>query len=270
MRYTVLGGRGFIGSHLKKHLIAKGFDVYVPDRNDPEWLEQLLNIDLGIVFYCIGLTANFREYPLETVDGHVCVLNKLFKHANMEQLIYLSSTRVYEGAKNTEEYSALNIQPNLLSHLYNLSKLMGESICLNSSRKAKVVRLSNVYGLEMKSENFLSSILREAVMTNSVKFRTSSNSSKDFISIDDVAPLILQIATSGKDPVYNLASGKNTTNLEIAKVLRMLRIEVEFEKNASQWCMPEINITKLQTDIGRPRNNLIADLPKLIDLYRIK
>jgi nucleoside-diphosphate-sugar epimerase len=268
MKYTILGGSGFIGRHLSEYLTHKNVELHVPRREDPDWFEKLLDSEnLGTVFYCVGLTADFRRYPLETVDAHVCMLNKIFKHARMEQLIYLSSTRVYEGAKCTDESSVVNVQSDLPSHLYNLSKLMGESICFNSNRKIKIVRLSNVYGPQMESENFISAIVREAATRGKVKFQTSGNSSKDFVSITDVVRYIVQLAIHSNDLIYNLASGKNTTNTEIAHALKLAGIDVEFEEDATQWCMPEINVNKLQAEFGKPQYSLINDLPELINSY---
>jgi nucleoside-diphosphate-sugar epimerase len=268
MKYTILGGSGFIGGHLTQYLTDQNLELDVPKRDDPEWLEKLLNSEnLGTVFYCIGLTANFRRYPFETVNAHVCLLNKLLKHARMEQLIYLSSTRIYDGAKNTDESSVVNVQSHLPSHLYNLSKLMGESICINSNKKTKVIRLSNVYGPQMESDNFISSIIRDAVRIGKVKFQTSANSSKDFISIRDVVRYIFQLAIHGDGSIYNLASGKNTTNVQLYFALKQLGVDVEFEENASQWSIPEINVNKLQVEFGKPHYNLISDLPELLNSY---
>jgi len=267
MKYTILGGSGFIGNNLSSYLADKNVDLYIPKREDPEWLEKLLSFNLGTVFYCIGLTANFRNYPIETVNAHVCVLNRIINSAHMEQLIYLSSTRIYEGSPSTEESSVINIQPNSLSHLYNLSKLMGESICFNSNRKTKVIRLSNVYGSEMESENFIASVLRHAATTGKVKFQTSPSSAKDYISINDVVKVIYHLAIHGKYTIYNLASGKNTTNAEIACTLQTMGVNVEFEIDARQWSMPEINTIKLQAEFGKLRHDLIDDLPELINFY---
>lgn len=44
-RYTVFGGRGFIGSEIVSMLEAAGQDVWVPPRDD----ESVFDTDLGIV-----------------------------------------------------------------------------------------------------------------------------------------------------------------------------------------------------------------------------
>ena len=65
MIITVFGAGGFIGSELVKALgKKKGISVYAPLRHDvTTGFDKILARDLGHIFYCIGLTANFREHP---------------------------------------------------------------------------------------------------------------------------------------------------------------------------------------------------------------
>src|SRR5919197_813364 len=66
-RVTVLGASGFIGGHLAKHFRALGYECLTPGRNEP----SLYETDLGDVIYAIGLTADFRQRPLDTIEAHV-------------------------------------------------------------------------------------------------------------------------------------------------------------------------------------------------------
>lgn len=270
MKFTVLGSTGFIGKHLAASLNIESYEVYAPVRGEVDWMDSVLSKDLGHVFYCIGLTADFRQRPFDTIEAHICLLSKLLKHAQMESLVYLSSTRVYQASDSVDESATLMTEPANSSHLYNLSKLMGESLCLNSGRRTKVVRLSNVYGAAMDSDNFLSSVLTEAASYCSVRFMTSPESSKDYISIKDVVNLLPKIATNGKNKIYNLASGSNTSNAEIASILNSLGVKTSFAENAAQWSFPCINITRLENEFGKPTENLKSDLPNLLNYIRQK
>ncbi|NOT13874.1 MAG: NAD-dependent epimerase/dehydratase family protein [Methylococcaceae bacterium] len=270
MTYTVLGARGFIGKELVDSLRSQDLEVYHPVRQDKNWLKNVLTHDLGHVFYCIGLTADFRKRPFDTVEAHVCLLRQILEYGRMESLIYLSSTRVYEGAAATDESTALQGIPTNPGHLYNFSKLMGESLCLNSRRDAKIVRLSNVYGPSMESQNFLSVVIKEAAETGRIRFLTSPKSSKDFISLNEVVRLLPRIAMEGKHTIYNLASGKNTTNADIAFLLEREGIEVSFQTESPEWTFPIININRLESEFGQPSDSLAADLPPLLNLFRPK
>lgn len=107
------------------------------------------------------------------------------------------------------------MQPQDPSDLYNLSKLMGESLCLTGGRTGvRVARLSNVVGGEDRdSGNFVPSLVREA-RGGHIVLQTAPDSVKDYIHIDDVAELLPRIATQGRERLYNVASGLQTRHAQ--------------------------------------------------------
>ena len=115
-RITVLGAQGLIGSQILHYLQQRGVDTFAPAKHD----ERIFTEPLGQVIYCIGLTADFRQRPLETVEAHVCLLRRLLATAQFESLTYLSSTRVYAQSDDTSENANLVVNPNQASDLYNL------------------------------------------------------------------------------------------------------------------------------------------------------
>src|ERR1039457_2553989 len=142
MNATVLGSQGFIGSLLVRHLRQIGVNVFAPPRDDP----AIFTNSLGHLFYCAGLTADFRQKPVATIRAHVSYLVDVLEQANYESLLYLSSTRVYAGATGSREEEKLRVNPCEPSDLYNLSKLTGEAACLAFKKKnVRIARLSNVY-----------------------------------------------------------------------------------------------------------------------------
>lgn len=263
MKFTVLGSTGFIGSHLVSYFRQKGYDVLTPLRNDSNLLTQ----SLGHVFYCIGLTANFRSQPFDTVEAHVCLLKRLLEQGHFESLVYLSSTRIYDGVKTTNEETSLQVSPNNPGHIYNISKLMGESMCLASGCKTKVARLSNVFGYSMPEQTFLVKVLKEAVNTNKVHFLTTASSTKDYVSIFDVVHWLLQVALYGEHTIYNIASGNNISNSEIALLLERKGVSVSFALDAPEWSFPIIDTKRLQQEFGRPQKNLHEEFDYLFDYF---
>jgi nucleoside-diphosphate-sugar epimerase len=269
MTYTVLGGSGFIGRALVARLTSLGHNVFAPSKEMLSGdLTALKEKALGHLIYCIGLTADFRKRPLETVEAHVCLLNQLLKLDGYTSLTYLSSTRLYAGADSTDENAILRAAPGAADCLYNISKMMGESLCLNGSRRGRAVRLSNVYGICPGSENFLVSVLHEAAATGNVKLNTGPESAKDYVSLADVVRLLPDIAARGHFDIYNLASGFNTTNAQIAGCLQRSGISVEYAADGPAVKFPEINISRLSRQFGTPSNRLVDDLPNLLNEMR--
>ena len=83
--FTVLGASGYIGSRLVAHLRAQGHTVWAPARGDAEVFTR----PLGHVMYCVGLTADFRTRPFDTVDAHVGLLAEVLRRAQFDSLLYL-------------------------------------------------------------------------------------------------------------------------------------------------------------------------------------
>jgi len=260
---TVIGSNGFVGRHLVHYLRNAGWRCDEIARDDKSIPIQTC----GHVFYCAGLTADFRERPFDTVEAHVSYLGKWLESAYFDSLTYLSSTRVYAHAVSTSETADLCVNPNVAGDLYNLSKLMGESLSLQSARPVHIVRLSNVYGEAMPEQNFLADIVRAAVSTNQVLFRSAPDSEKDYISVQEVVRALARIALCGEYGVINLASGKNTTNQMIADCLGKAGVLCRFEENAPVIQFPRIETQKLERIVGSRSSDLVQDLPSLLQHY---
>jgi nucleoside-diphosphate-sugar epimerase len=257
MNWTVLGASGTIGRRLTAHLRSVGHIVDTPGRND----DNLYRRPLGHVIYAIGLTADFRQRPFDTVQAHVSVLAELLQHGDFESLLYLSSTRLYARAAKGCEDSPLTVLAQDPSDLYNLSKLMGESLCLQDARSGiRVARLSNVVGGDnAESANFLASLLREA-RTGRIVLRTAADSAKDYIHIDDVVQLLPRIATCGRERIYNVASGIQITHSQWADLLAVhTGCTVRVAPGAKAVSFIPIDIGRIQTEFDfQPRPVLDA------------
>ena len=267
MKFTVLGASGYIGSHLLNALQQRpDTTVYAPSlAKTPNAVNELLDKNLSHIFYCIGLTANFRQQPFATIDAHVGLLRQLLEFGQFESLTYLSSTRVYECANSTEENALLSVTPENSGHLYNISKLMGESLCLSSGRSTKIVRLANVVGTAMTGQNFLSQVITEAVNTGAVTFMMSANSAKDYVLIEDVVSWLPDIALHGEQRIYNVASGINTSNAELAELLTIQGIQIHFADNAPEWSFPVIDTRRLRHEFIPAQSNLAQEFTVIFD-----
>lgn len=265
---TVLGGTGFIGGNLLRHAMTLGYDCLAPGKGDPAVFQQ----DLGHVFYSIGLTADFRTRPLETVEAHVCLLRKLIEKGNFTSLTYLSSTRLYAGASSTAESATLRVNPNESGDLYNISKLMGESLCLHCGRGGfKVARLSNIVGLRPDPDIFIDQLLEEGYRNGHVALRTSLDSQKDYLYIDDAVKLLLRIGLSGERGIFNVASGEGVSNREIAGYLeREMGFKVSVASGAARWDFSAIDVGRVRSLFEFSPQPFSLYFPKFLQTYRQK
>jgi nucleoside-diphosphate-sugar epimerase len=240
---AVFGAAGFIGRHLTDHLRRQGWSVRAIGRGDDAWRGE----NLGHVFYCAGLTADFRQRPYEAIAAHVGFAVEVLTTARFESFLYTSSTRVYGAGADAVETARLSVDPCDPSDLYNLSKLTGEAACLASANPAvRIARLSNVFGHDPGSDNFINAIVREAVTTGRVVLQTSPESAKDYIGVQDVCRALAAIAAHGRDRLYNVASGQNTTNADIAAALAAAcGCSVTFKSTAATVRFPRVSVERL-------------------------
>ncbi|NWJ96740.1 MAG: SDR family oxidoreductase [Chloroflexi bacterium] len=268
MKFTILGASGFVGSHLVEYLAKKEIPYFAPARGDNSIFTQ----ELGEVIYAIGLTADFREKPYETVQAHVCYLLEILQKTKYDSFLYLSSTRIYRNAVDTAENSPLQCNPLELDNIYNISKLMGESLCLNTkNERVRIARLSNVFGKDYKSQNFLSTIIKGALIAKKIVFQTAPSSEKDYIYIKDLIELLLKISLNGKHQVYNVASGLNISNATLASCLKELTgCQIETSKEAPQIIFPQIKIERLKEEFSFQPTELTASLKEVVENFRKK
>ena len=264
MIFTVFGGSGFIGGQLVKHLQNQKYHVYLPERGTI----TPAGSSLGHVIYAIGLTGDFRSRPYDTIAAHVSHLAQLMKANTFDSWLYLSSTRMYSGLPASaiaNEQVAIPITPNSDS-LYDLSKMLGESICLtHPSHHVRVARLSNVYGPGQSAHTFLGSILTDLNDSKNVLIHETSDSCKDYVSLDDILPLLQTITTRGKSRLYNVASGQLTTHHVLsAKLIEITGATIAFSKTATKRSFPPIDIQLVKDEFDFTPTSVLDNLPNLV------
>jgi nucleoside-diphosphate-sugar epimerase len=264
-RCTVFGASGFIGQALTQALINAGHEVYTPGRNerpDPA-------LDLGHVFYCIGMTADFRSRPFDTVRAHVSLLSDLLERHRFQSMLYLSSTRVYAGAGRAHEGAPLAVNPNDPSDLYNLSKLTGEAICLHAGKpRCRVARLSNVVGFDPHTHNLHAALVREA-LSGRISLQNAPSSEKDYILLSDAVALLMHIGLQGHAPIYNVASGVNLTHERWCDALsRATGCTVEFAPDAREYRFPLIDIARIRDEFNFAPAPVLKAVPSLVEEFR--
>lgn len=258
---TVMGASGFVGSHLVRLLAGSGLDFQAVGRRD-----DLPVGPLGHVIYCIGLTGDFRAHPLAAVDAHVCVLVDLLSRSTFDSFLYLSSVRLYAGRTGpAQEEDQLRLDPVRPDDLYNASKALGEAIVLSLGDRGRVARPSNVYGAGQR-DSFIAEVVDEAQAEGVVTFRSPPESSRDYISVEDVARLLVDIALRGRQRIYNVASGIGTTNAELGSIISSATgCAIRYAPDCVPSPVPPIDNGRIREEFGFTPAALEEELPRLLE-----
>jgi UDP-glucose 4-epimerase len=246
---TIVGASGFVGRRLHARLLADGREVWAPSRG-----EDLLSRNLGAVFYCAGLTADYDARPFDAVEAHASLVSEIARAGRFDKLIYLSSTRLYDGQAKAEvsEDEPLVFDPADPRRVYDLSKALGENLTLaRTDGRGAVARLSNVYDWEDGAPGFLSEWLVAAACGKSLELKSSPHVRRDYIHLDDVVEAL--VALEGATGIYNLASGELAANADIAKVFAAAGWKVAFTGDADPAPPPNASNAKLRALGVTPR-----------------
>jgi UDP-glucose 4-epimerase len=262
--FSVLGADGVIGRALCRYLANNGATVQAFGRKDETYLSR----PLGHALYAIGLTADFAARPFDTVEAHISLFADLLKQASFDSMTYFSSTRLYDSSGDGHEAASLKLSPQNPRHLYDLTKAVGESLCLTSGRaNVRAARLASVYGGDLTSSNFLHDLLHRARLSRTLELASHPLVARDYVHIDNVCAAIAVIATSGRQQIYNVASGRNVTNADLFGLIGRLtdcKITSTIEAHSPYETAPIIDITALERDFQLRPIALEDILPTLI------
>ena len=252
---TVIGSRGFVGSALVHHLQSLGWTCYQPEKG-VEW--PIFDRPLGHVFYCAGLTGDYLARPKDTVEAHVSLLTSVLQSSDWDSLVYLSSTRLYDGLPAevlAQEMTLLPVAPQIPRHLFDLTKLTGESLCHAIGQgRARVARLSNVYHSPDDPNGFLPALMRRVAQSKRgvvLTIDSIAQAARDYVYLPDVLRALTDIAQMGGQTVYNVASGQNVSNQQLASwVAKRTGRKLQFNASSIPSTPPIIDITRMHEDFG--------------------
>lgn len=248
MNILVIGGNGFIGSHLIDLLILKGHIVRVFDisherfrkpienvdyristlDNIPDLYEALLGID--IIFHLasssvpstsnIDTVSDINKNLIPTLN----ILNLSVK-LGIKKFVYFSSGGAVYG---NPLYMPINEEHplNPISS-YGIVKATTEMYLFLFQRlydlKSLIIRPSNPYGPRQGhfiAQGVISTFLRKVKMDEKIIVYGDGNSTKDYIYIKDLIRLTYNLSFSNKMGVFNLGSGEGTTLNQIINQIK--------------------------------------------------
>lgn len=244
-KVTVVGGHGFVGQAIARSFEKGGADVRIVSRGDEDWMAE----PAGLLVWAAGYTADYAESPAATVQAHAGDLARVLEQTSFEAMIYLSSTRLYDGLEGpVDESTPLGLDPAVPRHLYDLSKGLGECLVRHhGGPRAHVLRLSGVYADGLNGGSWLEEVLGLALDGQASVLDVAPDAARDYVHLEDVILAVQAIAERGETALYNVASGETIDNRTL---LGLLSQRTKAELTAGR---EEIGVRAPRVDVSRLR-----------------
>ncbi len=253
MKTLVLGGGGFIGSHLCDALLRSGHQVRVfeypgvkslrPTLRQVEWIEgdftNPVQVDEAvkgceIVYHLISTTLpkTSNENPVYDVETNVIPSMQMLQSAcrhGVKKVIFVSSGGTVYGIPQqipiTEDHPANPISSYGISklaiekYLYLFHALHGLEYC--------ILRLANPYGERQRataSQGAVAVFLNKALHDETIEIWGDGSVTRDYIYISDVISAMLKaMHYRGAQRIFNVGSGAGISlNQMLADIEKIL------------------------------------------------
>lgn len=286
MNCLVLGGAGFLGSHLCEELVQEGFTVRVLDLpqttyknlehikesieilagdfTNPLVLQNaLFNIDVVVHLAWSTHPKTSNEEPVYDIEsnlvGSVQLLNECVRN-KVKKLVFISSGGTVYGFQ--EKIPIREDSPTNPLCSYGITKLAFEKyIKMYSSLfdfDCAIVRVSNLYGERQnlsRPQGCIGVFLDNIITGQPITIWGDGSIVRDYLYVKDAAKAFAAVcAKSHKSKVFNVGSGVGMSVNEIVEITQRVsnrRTDVIFQESRS-FDIP-VNVL----DITRARKELL-------------
>lgn len=252
MKALIIGGAGFIGSHLAEKLLADGWQVVVLDdlsngfehnvpagaefvrggASDNTLLSRLLP-GCDAVFHLAAVSSVLEsiERPLDVHAINLTTTLALLEAASkagVKRFVFSSTAAIYgdtHGAPARED-----MIPSPLSH-YAVQKLASEHYCGVYHRlhglETVCLRYFNVYGPRQRADSPYTGVITKFLTTaragQPMTIFGGGSQSRDFVHVADVVAANLAAATRASDlvagKIFNIGTGSSVAVCELAAMV---------------------------------------------------
>lgn len=259
MKIFISGASGLVGGNCLKHFTEMGCTVvgtyFSYPTNDTVFYDTLNpdhadNFDVvafkpDVIVHCGALThvdyceTNVEESYQKTVQSTLNLI--ALSEQCGAKMVYISTDYVFDG-KNGPYREDAPVHP--LS-VYAEHKLAAEQAVVAASSSALVLRVTNVYGNELRGKNFVARIVEQAKNGQKLTLKLPYDQYASPTNAWDIARAMYVLLKDGKTGVYHIGSTDYVNRVELA--LRVL----SYFPNASYDLIP-VSTADLNQPANRP------------------
>lgn len=222
-RVLVIGGSGYLGSHVAKSLVDQGYKVYIFDVKPPENLSGIQKITIGditcedsldeaikqmdIVYHFAGIAdiheATLNPYRTFEVNflSTVKILDLCIKY-EIDRFMYASTIYVYSEHGSFYKTSK------------QCAELAIENYVKSYGLKTTILRYGSLYGGRANHFNSIKKMVTQAILDSKIIRSGNGNEVRDYVHIADAADISVKLLNSNLDIEYAMITGSQTYKIK--------------------------------------------------------
>lgn len=307
-RIVVLGGAGFLGSHLCDALVKRGDEVVAVDnfstgsKNNLQQLNNAKNfsvvdadicepieiagrVDLVLNFASPASPKKYLQIPIQTLQAGSLGTENAAQLAlkNNARLIMASTSEVYGDPLTTPQSETYfgNVNPIGVRSCYDEAKRFAEALLMAHSRVSGlnlgIVRIFNTYGprLDRDDGRVVSTLISQAVSNQDLTVHGDGKQSRSFCYVDDLIRGVIALADSNEIGPINLGNDKEISVLELANLVlkinqssNKITFTQAMDDDPQQRC-PDLTLAKSKLNWS-PTISVEDGLSRTIDWFKSK
>lgn len=262
-KLLLLGGAGYIGTHLSQKLKSNGFSkVVVGSRHAPSVggikvditdKSSAQQIRAGGFDFIINLTGQISR-PIDAClhQNTLGIQNLVAACGENCTLVHLSSVGVYGSGASADETSLCNPETP-----YSTLKLAAENLLINGldPNQRLVVRLSNIYG-SSQPKGVFAYLRRSALSDNFLEFNNNGSLVRSFLHVEDLASALLVLLNKNEEiqsPLLNIVGKDQYSVVQLIELFEE-KFKVEYRKQFEP-IKPYDNMLSISDQIFRNLTN---------------
>lgn len=293
MKVLVVGGSGFIGSHLVEELIASGYYVHVLDVRKPHinvnWINKDIRDNLYDVVkgykavYHLAAIANARvcgQLPRKAYEINVLgtfnVADACRKN-DIPRVLYASTTWMagLQMGKVVAEKDPFEVHE--MNTIYGATKLTGEMIFYSMFSECKapkytIMRYGIPYGERMWEGLVVRAFMLQAEKYGKITIFGDGLQGRNFLYVRDMCKAqVALLDERAENEIYNLGSKEFITIREIAEeVAKHIPAEISYITQARvEPKLKNVSSEKVYKDFGwRPGTSFSDGIEKCVEWWR--
>ena len=278
MRVGVIGGAGFIGSHVVDKLLEAGHDVTVfdimrPDRRDVRHvvadIQDASRTTVALagrydVVYLLAAVSDVNDVfhiPVESAQVNIMAVAHVLEAARRTgagRVILASTTWVYALAEADEVDEDTPLRPDRINHVYTASKLSAEMLCHAYHTlygvDMTILRYGIPYGPRARLGTVLASFVSRALQGQPIVIDGDGTQWRSLVAVEDLAVgNVAALQDAARNQTYNLDGSERIEVRRVAEKVRQFfpELEIQYRERRSGDLPPKmVSSQRALTQLG--------------------